>query len=150
MAAVPEAAEAEAAAETAQQPPSTAPTTSVAKPLPPSFDVVRVERSGEAVIAGRAGPGSEVTLRADGRALGKVTADGRGQWVLVLETPLAPGSHELSLESRGAGDEVLLSENVVVVSVPQPQIAAKPPEPAAEPAAEPTPEPALAVSDAAE
>jgi len=89
----------------------------------PSFDVVRVERSGEAVIAGRAAPGSEVTLRVGNRVLGKVTADRRGQWVLVLESPLGPGSYELSLESRLPGGEVLLSVNVVVVSVPRPQIA---------------------------
>ncbi len=101
-------------------PPGAAPVQAV----PPSFDVVRVERSGEAVIAGRAAPGSEVTLRAGNRVLGKVTADGRGQWVLVLETPLGPGSYELSLESRLPGGERLLSENVVVVSVPRPQVAA--------------------------
>ena len=82
-----------------------------------------VERSGEAVIAGRAAPGSEVTLRVGNRVLGKVTADGLGQWVLVLESPLGPGSYELSLESRLPGGEVLLSVNVVVVSVPRSQIA---------------------------
>ncbi|MCH8155658.1 MAG: hypothetical protein IH786_10420, partial [Proteobacteria bacterium] len=94
------------------------------EPVPPSFDVVRVERSGEAVIAGRAAPGSVVTLFAGTRSLGQVTADSRGQWVLVVDTPLSPGSHELSLESRGTEGRVLLSKNVVVVSVPRPQVAA--------------------------
>ncbi len=96
----------------------------VVKPVPPSFDVVRVERSGEAVIAGRAAPGSVVTVMAGARALGQVTADRNGQWALVLSTLLAPGSHELSLESRSAEGAVLLSDNVVVVSVPRPQVAA--------------------------
>ena len=104
----------------------------VPEPVPPSFDVVRVERSGEAVIAGRAAPGSVITLFAGTRFLGQVTADLRGQWVLVLDTPLSPGSHELSLESRGAEGGVLLSENVVVVSVPRLRVAAA--EPAQEPA----------------
>ena len=104
----------------------------VPEPVPPSFDVVRVERSGEAVIAGRATPGSVITLFAGTRSLGQVTADLRGQWVLVLDTPLSPGSHELSLESRGAEGRVLLSDNVVVVSVPRPRVAAA--EPAQEPA----------------
>ncbi|MCH8926785.1 MAG: LysM peptidoglycan-binding domain-containing protein [Proteobacteria bacterium] len=99
----------------------------VPEPVPPSFDVVRVERSGEAVIAGRAAPGSVITLFAGTRSLGQVTADLRGQWVLVLDTPLSPGSHELSLESRGAEGGVLLSENVVVVSVPRPRVAAAEP-----------------------
>ncbi len=91
---------------------------------PPSFDVVRVERSGEAVIAGRAAPGSVVTVMSGARALAQVTADRNGQWALVLSTPLEPGSHELSLESRSAEGAVLLSDNVVVVSVPRPQVAA--------------------------
>ncbi|MCH9012048.1 MAG: LysM peptidoglycan-binding domain-containing protein [Proteobacteria bacterium] len=99
----------------------------VPEPVPPSFDVVRVERSGEAVIAGRAAPGSVITLFAGTRSLGQVTADLRGQWVLVLDPPLSPGSHELSLESRGAEGRVLLSENVVVVSVPRPRVAAAEP-----------------------
>ncbi len=97
------------------------------EPVPPSFDVVRVERSGEAVIAGRAAPGSVITLFAGTRSLGQVTADSRGQWVLVVDTPLSPGSHELSLESRGAEGRALLSENVVVVSVPRPRVAAAEP-----------------------
>ncbi len=97
------------------------------EPVPPSFDVVRVERSGEAVIAGRAAPGSVITLFAGTRTLGQVTADLRGQWVLVVDTPLSSGSHELSLESRDADGRVLLSENVVVVSVPHPQVAAAEP-----------------------
>jgi nucleoid-associated protein YgaU len=157
VAAIPKAAEAEAAAEAA---PETQPAAPQAEPqaapevvpqaeprmapqvgaAPPSFDIVRIERSGEAVIAGRAAPGSEVTLRAGDRVLGTVTADGRGQWVLVLETPLAPGSYELSLESRLPGGEMVLSENVVVVSVPQPQVAATEPEAPSQPVVAAPPE----------
>ena len=116
------------------------------EPVPPSFDVVRVERSGEAVIAGRAAPGSVVTLFAGTRSLGQVTADSRGQWVLVVDTPLSPGSHELSLESRGTEGRVLLSKNVVVVSVPRPQVAAAEPaqgqaQTAQAPETSPAPEP---------
>ncbi|MEE8499042.1 MAG: hypothetical protein V3S27_00610, partial [Kiloniellales bacterium] len=119
VAAKPKAAEAEAP----QSEPPDAPA-AVTEPVPPSFDVVRVERSGEAVIAGRAAPGSVVTVMSGARALGQVTADRNGQWALVLSTPLEPGSHELSLESRSAEGAVLLSDNVVVVSVPRPQVAA--------------------------
>ena len=122
VAAKPKAAEAEAPRKEEPAAPTVAP-----EPVPPSFDVVRVERSGEAVIAGRAAPGSVITLFAGTRSLGQVTADLRGQWVLVVDTPLSPGSHELSLESRGAEGRVLLSENVVVVSVPRPQVAAAEP-----------------------
>ncbi len=103
--------------------------------VPPSFDIVRVEPSGETVIAGRAAPGSEVILRDGNRILGTTVANGRGQWVLVLEIPLEPGSHELSLESRLPGGATLLSENVVVVSVPRPRIATAEPEAPTQPEA---------------
>ena len=103
--------------------------------VPPSFDIVRVEPSGETVIAGRAAPGSEVILRDGNRILGTTVANGRGQWVLVLEIPLEPGSHELSLESRLPGGPTLLSENVVVVSVPRPRIATAEPEAPTQPEA---------------
>ena len=103
--------------------------------VPPSFDIVRVEPSGETVIAGRAAPGSEVILRDGNRILGTTVANGRGQWVLVLEIPLEPGSHELSLESRLPGGATLLLENVVVVSVPRPRIATAEPEAPTQPEA---------------
>ncbi len=35
-----------------------------------------------------------------------------------LDVPLAPGDHKIGLKSPGAGGVLLLSENVVVVSVP--------------------------------
>ncbi len=109
--------------------------------------MVRVEPSGEAVIAGRAAPGSKVTLRAGNRVLGTVTADDRDQWVLVLDTLLDPGSYELSLESRLPDGEISMSENVVVISVPRPQaataapMAPKLPEVTEQPAAEVTGQP---------
>jgi len=120
VAANPKAAEAEATPESQPAAPQAAPQGGA---VPPSFDIVRVEPSGETVIAGRAAPGSEVILRDGNRILGTTVANGRGQWVLVLEIPLEPGSHELSLESLLPGGPTLVSENVVVVSVPRPQIA---------------------------
>lgn len=89
----------------------------------PSFDVVRVERSGEAVIAGRAMPGSLVTILDGDEPIGIVIADAKGQWVLVLGRRLAPGAHELGLSAKTRGGKVLLSANVVVIAVPQPQVA---------------------------
>lgn len=108
----------------AVQPRADAPATggATAAETPPSFDIVRVEPSGEAVIAGRATPGSVITVLDGDRVLGKVTADWRGQWVLVLDAPLRPGSHELSLQATSTSGETLLSKNVVVVSVPEPPV----------------------------
>lgn len=112
--------------------PAPAPTPTAA-PEPPSFDVVRVEPSGEAVLAGRAVAGSDVTVLDGAASLGNVQANPQGQWAYVVETPLAPGSHELGLRARLVDGRVIESSDVVVVNVPHPQIAAapQPPQPAA-------------------
>ncbi len=85
----------------------------------PTFDVVRVTPEGDAVIAGRAQPDSTVVIIADGQFVGQIKADSRGEWVLVPDKPLAPGSRQLSLEQRIEGQESLLSDDVVVVVVPE-------------------------------
>ena len=85
----------------------------------PGFDVVRINPSGDAVIAGRAEPGATVTLR-DGRSvLGQVIADGRGEWVFVPEKPLQPGAHRLDLEMRMGDGATTRSTQEVLIVVPE-------------------------------
>lgn len=113
---------AEAPASEAQSATATPEDGAATAPAKPSFDVVRVKPTGEAVIAGRAAPGWTVTLTDNGAPMGEVTADQNGEWVFVPETPLAPGNHELSLTARPPdGGESLISDDLVVVVVPQPQ-----------------------------
>jgi nucleoid-associated protein YgaU len=86
----------------------------------PSFDVVRVNPQGGAVIAGRAAPGAEVTVLDGDQPLGRVTADANGEWVLVPDAPLAPGSHQIGLAARPSGEAAAAtSAGVVAVLVPE-------------------------------
>ena len=111
-------------------------TAGAAVPLPPSFDIVRVERDGRTVVAGRAAPGAEVEVRAGDRVLDRVRASRRGEWVATPVEPLAPGGQELTLAARAADDAPLIvSDQVVVVARPEPP----PPQPAPLAAAEPPP-----------
>ena len=89
--------------------------------VPPSFDIVRVETTGDAVMAGRATPLSTVEIYDHDGLVFSTEADEKGDWVVVLEEPLAPGSHELRLESQdeGGGDKVE-SQQTVVMLVPEP------------------------------
>jgi len=87
---------------------------------PPSFDVVRLSNAGDSVFAGRAEPNSSVSILADDTVIGSVNADSRGEWVFLPTEPLAPGSHELSLESKDSGGNTLTSDQVVVLVVPEP------------------------------
>ena len=63
------------------------------EPVRPSFDVVRVNPEGDAVIAGRAAPNAEVTVTDGKTEIGKVKADKRGEWVLIPSKSLPSGPH---------------------------------------------------------
>ncbi|MFN4281270.1 MAG: Ig-like domain-containing protein [Alphaproteobacteria bacterium] len=89
------------------------------QPAAPSFDVVRVNPSGDTVIAGRAEPGAEVTVMDGESVVGKVQADKRGEWVLVPEKPLPPGSRNLSLIAKLPDGTELRSQSDVVLVVPE-------------------------------
>ncbi len=84
----------------------------------PSFDVLRVEGDGSTVVAGQAEPGSAVTLQLGAAVLGSATAGAGGDFVIVLDQPLKPGDHQLSLSAAGKNGEVKASTQTAVVSVP--------------------------------
>jgi nucleoid-associated protein YgaU len=84
----------------------------------PRFDVARIGARGNAVVAGRAAPGAEVTLHDGERPLGRARADSRGEFVILPAEPLPPGAHALSLRLRDAQGRERQSEESVVVVVP--------------------------------
>jgi nucleoid-associated protein YgaU len=86
----------------------------------PSFDIIRVERDGRTVVAGRAAPDAEVELRAGDRVIDRVRASRSGEWVATPLEPLQPGGQELSVAARSAGAPAIEAEQVVVVVVPEP------------------------------
>jgi nucleoid-associated protein YgaU len=90
----------------------------------PRFDVVRVEPTGEAVIAGRAAPRARVAVTDGGLVVAEADADGSGQFV-ILPPDFAPGSHALGLTARVGDGAALESPGVVGVEVPRPAPAAK-------------------------
>lgn len=90
-------------------------------PSAPSFDVVRVNPKGDAVIAGRAAPNARVTVKDGDTVIGEIQADQRGEWVLLPKEPLPPGNRQLTLEAELPDGQRLLSEDVVVLAVPEPQ-----------------------------
>ncbi len=86
---------------------------------PPSFDIVRVDPSGAATIAGRGASGATAIVLADGEPLSEVRIDAGGEWVVVLTDPLPAGAVELSLLMRLPTGQEIRSEQVVIVSVPE-------------------------------
>jgi nucleoid-associated protein YgaU len=116
-------AEQPAATTTAEQPAATTtaeqPAAAALEDQTPSFDTVRVEVTGEALIAGRATPGSEVIVKLDGQEIGKATANGDGAFVVTPDKPLPEGSGALTLEARSPGQTGgVTSKQSVAVIVP--------------------------------
>lgn len=99
----------------AEQPASNA----AAEPEVPTFDTVNIQKTGEAVIAGRAEPGADVVVKLDGKEIGKTTANADGAFVVVPEQPLPAGSGALTIEAKGTDETVAVgSEQSVAVIVP--------------------------------
>jgi hypothetical protein len=85
----------------------------------PTFDIVRVDPRGTAVIAGRGAPGSQVALMIGDDEIARSEIDGAGEWVMIVSDPLPAGSAELSLLMITPQGQEIRSEQVVVVSVPE-------------------------------
>lgn len=85
-------------------------------PGSPGFDIVRVEPTGDAVIAGRAEPGSTVALLDGETVIGHVQADAAGEFTL-LPNALSEGSHYLTLQVQKPGGTTVKSAQGVAVSV---------------------------------
>jgi nucleoid-associated protein YgaU len=86
------------------------------KVILPSFDTVRVEASGDAVIAGRAEPDADVTVKLNGDVVGSAKTNADGSFVVVPAKPLAKGTGALTLEVSKNG-AVTQSEGSVIVAV---------------------------------
>jgi nucleoid-associated protein YgaU len=84
----------------------------------PSFDVVRVTPQGEAVIAGRAAPGAQVTVHDGPNELGHATANSNGEWVIIPDRKLPPGGRELTLTEIGPDGVERKGEGSVLLAVP--------------------------------
>ena len=82
----------------------------------PVFDIARIERTGDAVIAGRAAPGAIVELLRNGERHDRAVADQSGQFVMVPPR-LPPGDHELTLRSRQPDGKQATSKQSVVVAL---------------------------------
>ena len=90
-----------------------------------TFDVVRIDPDRSSVFAGRAAPGSRVTILADGRPVVTAYANEDGEWAVVSEHPFTPGEHQLSLRTengeRGSSDQ---GQGVHISIAARPQAAA--------------------------
>jgi len=87
-------------------------------PVNPSFDIVRISPDGGGVIAGRAEPGAEVELLADGEVVARAEASETGEFAIVTTKPLEEGSRTLTLAATNADGVVTRSADPVIIMAP--------------------------------
>jgi hypothetical protein len=86
----------------------------------PTFDIVRVEVTGDTVIAGQGEPNAIIEIMDGPTVIATAEANEVGEWVIALDEPLAPGSHDLAISTTTPdGAFVTLSDERVTVSVPE-------------------------------
>jgi hypothetical protein len=103
----------------------------------PSFDIVRLEDDGSLIVAGRAAPEANVALLLDGEVIATSPANDFGEWLIMPDEPVPPGSHELMVRASDASGLRTGTSQVIALVVPEraedrPQVAlgepSRPPE----------------------
>ena len=82
----------------------------------PTFDIIRIEPNGEAVIAGRAAPNTTVELLRDNEPIARALVDPSGQFAIVPPA-LPTGNSEITLRVLGADGQARISRDSVAVVV---------------------------------
>ena len=82
----------------------------------PTFDIARIEPSGEAVIAGRSPPGTTVELLRNGEVLDSIVVDASGQFAMV-PPKLPQGTYDLTLRAKQPDGKVTMSKQSVAVAL---------------------------------
>jgi len=86
----------------------------------PEFDIVRIERNGDAVVAGRAAPGATVNLLRNGERVDRATAGASGEFVMIPPR-LPPGDGELTLSAELPDGTVVVSKRSVAIALDAPK-----------------------------
>lgn len=87
----------------------------------PSFDIVRVERDGNAVIAGKAKANETISLLDGDKLIAETKTNSTGEFAIVLDTPLEAGGHQLYLKSKPKQGEAVQSSSLAIIDIPEPK-----------------------------
>ncbi len=109
-------------------------------PIYPTFDVVRVDPDGNALIAGKAAVDALISVLLDGVEIASATADDAGKFAVFLTVTPSENPRVLSLVQRRAEGDLVSKETIIVAPVAPAQpvevAKAEPTEDATPPAAE--------------
>ncbi|MCC5977161.1 MAG: LysM peptidoglycan-binding domain-containing protein [Salinarimonas sp.] len=111
-----------------------------------AFDIIRIEPTGEAVIAGRGAPDARVALLRNGTVHAETMSDASGNFVFIPE-PFPAGTSDVTLRATGSDGNAQVSRESLTIVVDeerrrQPMVARIAPGQPTEVLSRPAPEPA--------
>ncbi len=81
----------------------------------PSIDLVRIDKLGAAVVAGKSEPGQALQVIIEGVVIAEVKADDKGRFVALFDVPASQDPQMLTLLASGADGKAVFSRESVVV-----------------------------------
>ena len=99
-------------------------TPAVPAPVPPTFDIVRVDRFGTAIVAGRAPAGSHIEAVVDGKVASSQAVGQSGQFAMIFSVETESDTLAIGLQAALPDGQLIKSEETVFVVVPHGRIAA--------------------------
>ena len=83
----------------------------------PTFDTVRIEADGTALIAGHSLPGAVIQVLLGTEVVAETEADGRGNFVAFLNVPPGAEPRVLSLVARVGEEEIASAQTIIVAPI---------------------------------
>ena len=80
-----------------------------------TFDIVRLDKKGDVVIAGKTIPNIKVDILDGNETLASVFSDSNGDWVWVSEKPLPEGIKRFNLKHFDGEDEFFSHQNIIIL-----------------------------------
>ncbi|TNF23070.1 MAG: LysM peptidoglycan-binding domain-containing protein [Rhodobacteraceae bacterium] len=85
-----------------------------APPAPPTFDLIRVEQDGAALVAGKGAPRAEVTVFLDGTAIAETRAGADGKFASLMDLAPSPQPRLMTLAMTVEGARIFAETEVIV------------------------------------
>ena len=80
-----------------------------------TFDIVRLNKKGDVVIAGKTIPNIKVDILDGNETLASVFSDSNGDWVWISENPLPEGIKRFNLKHFDGEDEFFSQQNIIIL-----------------------------------
>ena len=80
-----------------------------------TFDIVRLDKKGDVVIAGKTIPNIKVDILDGNEILASVFSDSNGDWVWISEKPLPEGIKRFNLKHFDGEDEFFSHQNIIIL-----------------------------------